>query len=104
MAITSANMIIKKKLERWGVSPSASAISGLTVAAKSFFQIKIRQIKTNKPPTQIIYMSRFVMDSISPNKNPIKSTLTQVINERAISPRAIVEWASNPSKVSDDNF
>ena len=49
-------------------------------------------------------MSRFEMDKISPNKNPIKSTLTQVINERAVVKAPIVEWASNPSKVSDDNF
>ena len=104
MATTNANIIINRKLERLGSSPSASAISGLTVAANSFFHTRMRQIKTNKPPAQIIKISSFVIDNISPNKNPIKSTLTQVINERAISPSAIVEWASNPSKVSDDNL
>ena len=26
------------------------------------------------------------------------------MNDRAISPSAIVEWANNPSKVSDDSF
>ena len=49
-------------------------------------------------------MSVLVIDNISPNKKPIKSTLTQVINDKAINPSAIDECAKRPSKVSEESF
>ena len=74
------------------------------MAANNGRQILIKARSTATPPHQIIIKSALVIARISPNRNPIKSTLTQVMKAKTTNPTASAECASSPSKASDDRL